>query len=283
MHPTLAVLRVTILAIGLLAEAFGLPSGGAHIRDTTPKSTPTELGVLKRGLPFNDPPISVQNFHGVGSKVGWAYNWNSNTESSFPPYLEYVPMLWDGSVEHTSKWLADVAVALGRGNSHHLLAFNEPDLCGDGGSCMTPEVAAATYMALLQPLAGRFRLGAPAITNGPSGLPWLKDFLRLCIGCTIDFVPIHWYDSATNSAYFHAYLEQVHELVGEPNIWLTEFRASGTEDEQKIFLADVLPWMDSLAWVERYAWFWCDPSSQMGQLVNSDKAPTALGEFYAYS
>ncbi|KAE8440333.1 hypothetical protein EG329_008669 [Mollisiaceae sp. DMI_Dod_QoI] len=115
-------------------------------------------------------------------------------DPTFPKSLEYIPMLWGNSAEHTSNWVSDVNQALSRGTTH-LLAFNEPDKCSGGGS---------------------------SVSNGPTGLPWLTQFLKLCTGCHIDFIPIHWYDEATNVAYFKSYIGQVKTIardtdkVGKP-------------------------------------------------------------------
>lgn len=236
----------------------------------------------KRGLAFHDPSTYVQNFNGEGSKVRWAYNWYSATDNTFPKYLEFVPMLWSDAPEHTSNWEQNVRVAQGRGTTH-LLSFNEPEACSDGGSCMTPEAAVIAYMKYLQPFAGSFRLGAPAVTNGPNGILWLNKFVQLCSECTIDFITVHWYDSASNSEYLRSYLQQVHNQIGPQNIWITEFSARGTLEEQSKFLAENLPWMDALQWIERYAWFWCDPSTSQGSLVDSGAGLTFLGEGYAYN
>ncbi|KAJ7135452.1 hypothetical protein C8R43DRAFT_1021091 [Mycena crocata] len=44
----------------------------------------------------------------------------------------------------------------------------------------------------IQPLkSSGVRLGSPAISSGPGGLPWLTSFLQACSGCTIDFVVVH--------------------------------------------------------------------------------------------
>lgn len=87
---------------------------------------------------------------------------------------------------------------------------------------MTPQAAVDAYRTYMNPYAGRAYLGAPAVTNGPKGLPWLKEFLKLCTGCHIDFIPIHWYDKATNVPYFKSYIGQAKEAAGSLNIWITE-------------------------------------------------------------
>jgi len=107
------------------------------------------------------------------------------------------------------------------------MAFNEPDGCQSGvQSCLSPQDAANAYMQYMMPFANRASLGAPAVSNGAGGLPWLRDFLSACasLGCRIDFVPVHWYDSATNIAYFQNYLNEAHDAAGGRQIWLTEVR-----------------------------------------------------------
>lgn len=240
-----------------------------------------DSSALKRGLSFHDPPIYVQDFNDEGSQVNWAYNWYSNTDDSFPEYLEFVPMLWGDSPDHTLNWAKNVERARKRGSTH-LLAFNEPDACEGGGSCITPEAAVTSYLTHIQPFANDFRLGAPAVTNSANGLPWLDKFLRLCVDCTIDFVPLHWYDSSSNSAYLRDYLGKAQVIAGDRNLWITEFSASGSMNEQVEFLTNVIPWMDAQSRIERYAWFWCDPSALTGQLINAEAQLTDLGKAYAY-
>lgn len=87
---------------------------------------------------------------------------------------------------------------------------------------MSPQQAADAYRMYMNPFAGRAYLGAPAVTNGPSGLPWLKQFFSLCTGCHIDFIPIHWYDKATNVPYFKSYIEEAKAAAGSLNLWITE-------------------------------------------------------------
>lgn len=145
--------------------------------------------------------------------------------------------------------------------STHLLAFNEPDLSTQ--SNISPADAAAGYKTYMEPFAGQAKLGGPAVTNGgsPAGLTWLGDFLEACNDCTIDFVPIHWYDSATNFGYFVSYIQDAYIASGNRTLWITEFGASGSDEEQVAFLQSVMPWLDSLDYVERYAYFGCFDNS----------------------
>lgn len=95
-------------------------------------------------------------------------------------------------------------------------------MCYAGQACMDPASAAAAYKQYMMPYASTFSLGAPVVTNGPTGLPWLQEFIALCTGCQIDFVPIHWYDSATNEPYFYNYMPSMYAAGGNRPLWITE-------------------------------------------------------------
>ncbi|EKD19510.1 glycosyl hydrolase 53 domain-containing protein [Drepanopeziza brunnea f. sp. 'multigermtubi' MB_m1] len=252
----------------------------------------------KRGLAFNNPSTYVQHFNGPNSAVSWAYNWDSTTDDAFPHNnLQFMPMLWSDAPDHTAN-------ASPSPPSPYLLLKNTAELTLSSGAAiaelesprssicisMSPQRAVDAYRKYMMPFAHReISLGAPAVTNGPDGLPWLREFVRLCTGCQIDFLPIHWYDAATNILYFKNHLAEAHAVTvtggggGSRQIWLTEFHGSGTPDEQVAFLRDVMPWMDATPWISRYAWFWTEPSYDQGALVHADGQPTALGLVYAYT
>lgn len=101
-------------------------------------------GRPKRGLPFFNPPTFIHNFNGKGSKVNWAFNWDSYMDPDFPSYLEFVPLLYGLDDKQTNPWLQNANHALSRG-SGHLMAFNEPESCSKG--------LAARYVLLIQPIA----------------------------------------------------------------------------------------------------------------------------------
>ncbi|KAI9047133.1 hypothetical protein LZ554_008587 [Drepanopeziza brunnea f. sp. 'monogermtubi'] len=271
----------------------------------------------KRGLIFNNPSTYVQHFHNdPNSAVSWAYNWDSTTDDAFPHNnLQFMPMLWSDAPDHTANASPSPpsliscrrtlpSSTLTRSSlvsrlpfpcsavqdiSRATIAELEPprsSIC----ISMSPQRAVDAYRKYMMPFAHReISLGAPAVTNGPNGLPWLREFVRLCTGCQIDFLPIHWYDAATNILYFKNHLAEAHAVTatggggGSRQIWLTEFHGSGTPDEQVAFLRDVMPWMDATPWISRYAWFWTDPSYDQGALVHANGQPTALGLVYAYT
>lgn len=186
----------------------------AKTTTTITASVPAATG--KRGAAYNHAAYaSVLSGY---PKVAWAYDWDSNTDGTIPTAFNYVPMLWGADATHTGAWPTNVAKALAAG-SDHLLAFNEPDLAAQ--SNLLPATAAAVYKQYMQPYAGQAKLGSPAVTNGgpPSGLTWLSQFMGNCTGCTVDFVAIHWYDSATNIAYFQNYVQSAYTQFNKP-LWI---------------------------------------------------------------
>lgn len=210
----------------------------------------------KRGLAYNEANLVKQLLAGTTGKASWAYNWGS-TPGDLPAGIEYVPMLWGVQADHTGNWIERANSAIASGSTH-LLAFNEPD--HNEQARVDPGTCAQAYKTHVQPFAGKARLGAPAVTNGGGemGLTYLRNFMNACSGCTIDFVPIHWYDSAGNFEYFKKHVEDAKTVAGGRPLWITEFGAAGSDAEQAAFLGQALSWLESQDYVERYAYFWVD-------------------------
>jgi O-glycosyl hydrolase len=186
-------------------------------------------------------------------------------------------MLWGTTSEFTSTWESNWKSAVSSGTKT-FFAFNEPDL--DTQSNLSPDAAAAGYKTYMQPIKAAnpsVRLGSPAVTNGAGsmGIQWLVDFQNACSGCDIDFVAIHWYDSATNIQYFKDHVTEANTRTGK-NVWVTEFGASGSDAEIQSFLEEVLPWMDAQDWVERYSYYMAGDG-----LLVSGTEPSTYGLTYA--
>ncbi len=184
----------------------------AAIPFASAQQSPT--GSPKRGLVFVPDarwPEDDATWTRPGSELTWYYNYQWEPSPGFADTpqdedLEFVPMLW-GAVDDTS-FRESIESRLDSGLAiPHVLAFNEPDgSTQNGGSDIDPATAAAVWVRNLEPLAARgVRLGLPACTGGPGGIPWLRQFLDTCSelvssdvekrNCTYDFVPIHWYGS----------------------------------------------------------------------------------------
>jgi hypothetical protein len=247
------------------------PSATPTQPSTTPTSTPappvTPGSGKKRGVPFND----VQAANAFGGNVVVAYNWASTHEGTLNPGVEYAPMLWGTNI---GNWADDATAAIANG-AKHLLAFNEPDLNAQAN--ISPQVAASLWKQHIEPFAGKAKLVSPAVTNGgpPMGTAWLDSFLAECADCTIDAIAIHIYDSATNAGYFQNYISDVVKKYKKP-VWVTEFGASGTAQQQQDFLRTMIPFLENLDGLEHYFYF------MAGQNILNDGSNklTALGQVY---
>jgi hypothetical protein len=211
-------------------------------------------------------------------KVSWYYTWSPSKASS---NREFVPMLWGPGQA------ADFQNKLRAGyfqGSNSILGFNEPEQPGQ--SNLQPAQAVSLWKQHLQPLAGKFRLGAPAVSSAPAGKAWLSNFLRLCTGCTVDFIPIHWYGSDANA--FQNYVSDIHNTF-KKNIWVTEWACAeyggGRCDQNHVydFMGQTTAWLDSQRFVERFSWFGArvaDIPATNALLNTNGNALTPLGGQY---
>lgn len=243
----------------------------------------------KRGLAFpkqNNGVAGSTYTHAFKGKdqITWMYDWEAVIDGTPISGLEYVPLLHSNQDWCTSGWSNNVANAQKNYDVSHVLSFNEPDQCGyvqatslfhitalkltnisGGGSCMSVSDAVTAHKKYIQPLAGKLKIGSPAVTNGDGeakGINWLKSFMSGCSDCQIDFVVAHYYawDKAED---FKNYLIKFHKTFNKP-VWVTEFGV--TEGNAPAFLKEVMPWMDKQDWIERYAWHMAAPTTGEGGL-----------------
>ncbi|KAE8449253.1 hypothetical protein EG329_008420 [Mollisiaceae sp. DMI_Dod_QoI] len=248
-------------------KAVSTTSSAAPIVSSSPVSSSK-----KRGLAFNDASI-LSGFLSSSSQVSWAYNWGST--ASGLSGLEYIPMLWGLGSDHTNGWSSAASSAIAAG-APALLGFNEPDYSGQAN--LSPSDAASGWKEYMQPFAGKAKLVSPAVTNGgsPMGLTWIENFISACSGCTIDRVAIHWYNGG-DAAAFKSYVQQAYTAGGNRPLWITEFQASGSTDDQNSFLQEVMPFLDSSDMVEKYAYFMASD----GILLSAGSALSQLGQTFA--
>ncbi|KAL0581157.1 hypothetical protein V5O48_000847 [Marasmius crinis-equi] len=223
----------------LLYVALGLYAAGVAVSKNP-----------KRGLAFADGknPSDITKGNQTSSVISWLYDWGSSP----PAYLSaskvpYVPMQWGGGgVSNFSSLVRSQGAKVA-------LTFNEPDLGSQ--SNLSPGDAATLWRQYIQPLkALGVKLGAPAVTNGPGGRPWLSQFLGNCTQCQIDFIPFHWYGDGLGS--FYDYVWQMHGQFAEYPLWITEFASTSSDDAVVLdFLNQSIRYLDTLDFVERYAWF----------------------------
>ncbi|KAJ7367097.1 glycosyl hydrolase catalytic core-domain-containing protein [Mycena albidolilacea] len=238
------------------ASTTAAPSSQAPASTAAPASTtavasvdPTTGKMPKRGLAFAaDNSTDVFKANSTGSVASWVYNWGL-----IPPTyiadsgIEYIPMQW-GAAD-----IEKLAVTVKGLGAKTILAFNEPDFAEQ--SNMNATYAAQLWMQYIEPLkADGIRLGGPAVSSGATGRPWLDEFMSACSQCTIDFIPLHWYGEGTGG--FYDYIYQIHGQYPNHTLWITEYASTTANDSVVLdFMNTTIAALDTLDFVERYAWF----------------------------
>lgn len=225
----------------------------------------------------------------IGLNNGWFYKWNNDGVSTVD--AEYAPMSWGAGGANDD---ADIELYKSKYKATHVMAFNESDNCNDQSGqynnlCQT-DVAVGFYKNLMKT---GLRLVSPSCReNAPFG--WLKEFHDKATAqdIRIDVIAVHWYDWGSNPASspnaspttvfnrFKTYLQNVYNLYGLP-IWITEFNANPNRSNATNygFMQLALPYLETLDYVERYAWF--QPSSGVADYYNSSGTIlTNVGTFY---
>lgn len=238
--------------------------------DTTSKTQPqpqanyVAASGSKRGLAYNNESPSLQPWLAY-PKITWGHCWAS-VDFSLPLPIEFVPTLSDLSQDSAPYWRDNVKKALARqtGEIKYLQFLNEPDQPGQK-ALTDPASAAAAFKKYMNEFAApNVKLGAPSVTNGVvngMGLEYLKNFLAACQGCTIDFIPVHWYGCGDGCgvdqdvALFKKQIEDAILVAAGKPLWIPEFQRLGDLAGQTSFLKIVLPWLDAKPEIERYAYF----------------------------
>lgn len=216
--------------------------------------------ITKKGVAFTDSNV-VKLFN-----TSWYYGWSLNRPSFGSQ--QYVPMTWGKG----SATIENVAYFYDRKDIDHLLSFNEPDNSGQS-NITNIDTAIARYKVMMQ---SGLRLGAPATTQDQvfgTG-KWQTNFMAAAQAqkVRVDFIPLHWYDwgnqnnnqatdSLTAQAVFNrfkTYVERVHTEYPAQRLWLTEFNANPNRTSEvvhKYFMKLSTDWMNTVSYVERYAYF----------------------------
>ncbi|KAF9260653.1 hypothetical protein L218DRAFT_989375 [Marasmius fiardii PR-910] len=195
----------------------------------------------KRGIAYPAEVSAPLNRIPGASQISWEYNWGKPAPAGLPSGIQHVPMQWDErDIDNLSSQI---------GGAQVLLGFNEPER-GDQAA-ISPGDAANLWKTKIMTVPGNVRLGGPAVSAGPTGQQWLRDFFAACNGgCRVDFLPIHWYGEGASN--FNQYVTDMHNMFNKP-IWVTEFAPTG--GDTVAFMRATLSFLDSTSFVERYAWF----------------------------
>ncbi|KAF2845215.1 glycoside hydrolase family 128 protein [Plenodomus tracheiphilus IPT5] len=260
----------------------------------------------KRGFAFiGDTHASDNRLLSIESPLTWYYNWspypNNNLITSGS--LEFVPMIH--GIDATQDSRTEAVIKSLPSSSGHLLTFNEPDgTTSSGGSSISPEDAARAYIDYVVPFrsgnsGGRnWKVSHPSTTGSGNGLEWLRSFNESCYeidqenGCLADFVAAHWYGGFPGLAGWLGTLDEFYNTNSTRNepvkIWVTELGLPQQDAEATVAMMNqTLPYLDNLAYVERYAWFGAfrvdDANEWTGDgvaLFDDDGGLTDLGALY---
>jgi hypothetical protein len=224
----------------------------------------------------------------VDVNVSWYYTWQPYTmQISRPRGVEFVPMIWNET------FVKPKELELAKESGSVLLGFNEPDQPDQAN--MTVEEALNLWPQLM---ATDIRLGSPATAANPS-LPgsWLERFMNgaRARGYRVDFLAVHWYgekfgvEEAVHS--LMDFLETVYHKFQLP-IWLTEYSlirwnnppVYPSWEQQAEFAAKSVEMLETLPFVERYAWYslppWTKDGSDTTALYYQNGEPTPVGIAY---
>ncbi|KAF3007322.1 hypothetical protein E8E14_005860 [Neopestalotiopsis sp. 37M] len=252
-----------------------------------PGPPPPAPGTSKRGLCWPvDNKDPVFPFTKPGSKITWLYNWSPNPQpNTTSGMLEFVPMQWN----HV--YIDQLADKIAQAGANTVLGFNEPELPDQ--SNMPVELAASVWVQYIEPLrqAG-IRAGSPAISSAPQGVVWLQQFIASiqAQGSDVDFYCLHWYGETLGQ--FYDYIWSTYYQLGPTKpVWITEFACSNfnidnplPKDYVESFARDSVAYLDTVDWVERYAWFAPTPDvgsvGKWAAMLDSDGNLTPLGVSY---
>ena len=222
--------------------------------------------------------------------VSWHYSWGAQLPGAEPPGVQFVPMIWGywGAGPNFLKGIDELSAEASAGTAKCLLGFNEPDHKDQANLPVARALEGWPYL-----MKTGLRLGSPAPAQ-PDG-PWMQAFMAgaKAKGYRIDFVCIHSYGGPNVAALVNR-LRKIHTLYGKP-LWITEFavadwKAKSPQENRYSpavvlrFMKAVLPALDKLDFVERYAWFSGSPDSgplASSALFKKDGTLTELGRFYA--
>lgn len=249
-----------------------------------PKPLKSKGGSAKKGLGISGKsPDFDRRLKELNCK--WFYNWTGAKPDDSPRDCDFIPMIWKYSGNPQS--VEKVAAGAKKEDAKELLGFNEPDRSSQ--SNMTVEQALEAW-PLLQKTG--LRLGSPACVHPDND--WMKEFMKGIKerNLKVDFICVHSYAGPNANAFIER-LEAIHKLYDKP-IWITEFAVGDWNakspaenrfkpDEILKFMKDVLPKLDRLDFVERYAWFPADhdsPALGTSALWDADGKLTRLGEYY---
>ena len=304
--------RLKYILLGLFFAFLAVPLAACNGVDDTPAlHVDGQNTVLKKGLGvsrYNDKSqASANKFDDLG--ISWYYNWGVDDPNPYSN-AEYVPMIW-GAGDVTQTKLDKIKEGYESGKYKHLLTFNEPDKTDMNVSSNVSVAKAIELWPQLESIGIPLSSPAPAEFNiksfeNPQIDNWLDDFMKEAKKkkYRVDFIAVHIYQDFSETGAHNKLrniLTTIYDKYQLP-IWLTEFGAIdiGTwagnplnsvcnEKAAKEYTQKTTKMLESLGFIERYAWF-LDNFTQLGNarpaegqyttLYNDDNTISETGKAY---
>lgn len=279
---------LSLAAIGVIAVSCASPSTPVTDDDEDDPVAEAPINPKKGfGIVINDSNDWARKVAALD--VSWHYSWGSSLPASYPRGVEFVPMIWGafGNFSSIDQAVTNVNTWANQGRVKYLLGFNEPD--GAEQANLTVEKAIEAWPKLMN---ANVPLGSPAPIH--TNAQWLRDFMAQADAkeYRVDFIAVHWYKGPNADAFIRE-IEAVYAEYGLP-IWITEFGVADwgvptveqnryTAAQVLAFMQNILPRLDDMEYVHRYAWFnssTTHPALAPSALFNTDGSLTPLGEYY---
>lgn len=196
--------------------------------------------------------------------------------------MQFVPQNYGKQSDTNGEWTSNAKKAVAAGDKY-FMSFGEPGT-PNAQLHMEPQDAVTLFMQKMQPYAEQgVIIGAPGTLQNDQDFAWLSSFLDGCdkAGCSIGFLAFHWFWQATEAANFKDRFTKFTALAKGKPIWVDNFQASGTAAAQKDFLKEIVPFLESQASVQQYAYVPVDPGNGEGFLNDDGKTLSDLGAYYA--
>jgi hypothetical protein len=275
--------------LSILVLALALMAGGLMIAEAQTKNGEP---ARKKGVCLTTGKKNAKDWQARVASLNpsWHYSWGAALPAPEPEGVEFVPMIWGywGANKKFTDRIETLRQAQQRGELTHLLGFNEPDGKKQANMTVAKAIEAWPYLEKTG-----LRLGSPAPVHADR--EWLQQFMAEAKkrNYRVDFICVHWYGGPNADALVNR-LKKIHQMYDKP-IWITEFavadwKAKSREQNRHSpetvlrFMKEILPRLDELDFVERYAWFsGAEDHKALGPsaLFKDDGSLTELGQFYA--
>jgi len=260
-----------------------------------PDTAKLKPAMAKRGVGFSTSTSTGLWYKNiVNLKANWYYTWglNANMDPNAPKNVEFVPMFWG----HSNVTQANVDMIndmYRQGKIFYVMGFNEPDLSDQAN--LSVANALVDWKFLSDNLDKGIKLVSPSVSW--PGAQWFKDFMTGVQqqGLRMDYMALHIYMGQSPSTYI-TQVQNIYSAYGK-KVWITEFAPrddSATSGQPSTnhysaqwildnFMTPLLPQLESMDAVFRYAWFSGSPTMAglwTSMLVDASGQLTILGNYY---